>query len=606
MWRQSRREYRLTWGHQGRIRGSCLTADGRLLAIFDHSGKILVSCLEHGEIADRPRAVFTTRYTDLNSTSFSANGRYLTTGVFQQEGPSGGLEVFDCQTVQRVLHRPLPAGTLIQSVAFHETDRQHVVITKSLDQFSITFHNLAEISAPPETRMLPRDVIFAILSPDAEKLCLQSGSGISLVNPVTGQLMAHMTGSQAKAAWGGGFSPDSRFLSIAIDHELLVWQTESGRLVKRLAMADPLIGFGWSSWGRYLTWGEDSGRVAILDTAAANVRELIPRSRDFKSIGFDPSYSSDEKLFTYNQRRIPGGQMPVKVWNLETGQVTARFPDRNEARGSSFIPGGRDILLCGGARFGIWKLDPPTEPDVLPGHLSEAWAAAFSPDGKILATASDDTSERATIRIWDPASGKQLAGWKGHASMVSALAFHPDGRTLASASLDSLPNGSPNLILWDAATQKPQANLLGHPGRIRAIAFSPDGRILASAGDDGNVRLWDVIARSVRATLAGHTGKVNSLAFSPDGRLLASASNDTTLRLWDVSSGQARAQFQDVRDVLAVRFAPDGSILASVNEQGQLKLWNTTENRLLRTIPGDPLELRARVHARLPGHCRSR
>lgn len=443
-------------------------------------------------------------------------------------------------------------------MAFHEDSKQFVVVTKLLEQYSIIFYDLAESSASAHRRELPRNVIFAILSPDAKQLSVQTSGGISLTNPVTGQLTVRLIGPQAKAAWGGGFSQDGRFLSIAIDQEMLVWQTEPGRLVKRLAMAEPMAGFGWSARGRYLSWGENSGRVALLETAGATVRELIPRSRDFKVIGFDASYSSDEKLFTYNQRRIPGGMPPPKIWNLETGQLMARFPDRNEARGATFFPGGRDILLCGAGRFGIWKLDPPAETEVLPGHRAEAWAAAFCPDGKFLATASDDIGERATIRFWDPASGKQLAGWKGHASMVSALAFSPDGRTLASASLDSRQPGPPNLILWDSATQKPRANLIGHLGGIRAITFSPDGRILASAGDDGRVRLWDVAASSVGATLTGHTGKINSLAFSPDGKWLASASNDATLRLWDVSSGEAEALLQDVREVFAVRFSPMG------------------------------------------------
>ncbi len=439
-----------------------------------------------------------------------------------------------------VLHLPLNSGTSIPSVAFHQAAEQFLAITKSLNQYSIEIHNLAEVPAPPRKLSLPREVTFAILSPDARKLCLQDAGGIALAEPATGKITVRLMGPQDRVAAIGDFSQDGRYVNVVIGSEMLVWEAEAGRMVARLSIVDPLCGFGWSPRGRYLCWGEDNGRVAMLETAGATVRELVPRSSDYKVLGLDPSFSADEVLFTYNQRRIPGGHTPTRVWNLQSGQVAARFPQRIDSKSAHFIPGGHDVLLIGGARLGVWKLDSPKEPDVLAGHRAEAWTMAFSPDGKILATGSDDTGERATIRLWDPLSGKQLAGWKGHASMVSALAFSSDGRTLASASLDSRQPGPRNIVLWDASNQKLLGDLRGHPGAVRTVAFSPDGRLLASAGDDGTVRLWDVAARSVRASMAGHTWKVNSLAFSPDGKLLASASNDATVRLWDVSSGQAR------------------------------------------------------------------
>ncbi len=175
----------------------------------------------------------------------------------------------------------------------------------------------------------------------------------------------------------------------------------------------------------------------------------------------------------------------------------------------------------------------------------------------------------------------------GHLAPVRSAVFSPDGKLVLTASWDGTAS------LWDAGTGEKKWSS-GEPSRSRdqglqTAVFSPDGKVIAAGGEDKVVRLWDAASGALRATLTGHTAQIDVVAFSGDGAKIITGSRDGTARIWDAASGaELRNLVADGGDVSAAALDSDGGRALIGTTQGSAKLWSFRDARAVTLAVESP------------------
>jgi RNA polymerase sigma factor (sigma-70 family) len=356
----------------------------------------------------------------------------------------------------------------------------------------------------------------------------------------------------------------------------------------------------WSPDGMVLAAGENLSYDASLALSLfdAGTGKPLRQLRDHQFCITSLAYSPDGRTLAC------GSQGAIVLWDPATGKEVRRW-DSNRGQGKqvwslAFTPDGKGLISAGeDTRVHFW--DPATGKEIrqFTGHEKDVRCAVLSPAGQTLASAADQE-----IRLWETATGKMIRRLTGQKEPIRALAFSPDGKLLASGGAGF--SGTSSVWLWETATGKVHLRLPEekefHKGfttvLVRALAFSPDGKALAAGHADYTLRLWDAATGKKLHEMPGvgtyrmvsdHDGGIQCVAFSRDGKRLAFA-RDNQLALLDVPSGKEISPLPAPRGaVQRVFFSPDGNRLFTTNEALDQPIleWDAASGRLIRQpLPG--------------------
>jgi len=265
---------------------------------------------------------------------------------------------------------------------------------------------------------------------------------------------------------------------------------------------------------RYLASSSKDATVKIWDTVLGTaLYTLSAHERSVTCVrwgGADLIYSSSQ-------------DSTIKVWRAADGVLCRTL--QGHGMWVNFLALNVDYVLRTGA-FDPAKAGtqpPDFSADELQQKAMERYRPLTKAGGERMVSCSDDH----TMFLWAPeTSSKSLTRMTGHMQQINEVVFSPDGRIIASASFDK------SVKLWDGSTGKFIRSLLGHVQRVYEVAWSSDSRLLCSCSADSTIKVWDVAARKLLYDLPGHSDEVYAIDWSPDGQRVASGGKDKVLKIW--------------------------------------------------------------------------
>jgi WD40 repeat protein len=386
----------------------------------------------------------------------------------------------------------------------------------------------------------------------------------------------HVLRGHGDTVWAARFSPDGRRVLTQGDEDGLVgiWDVATGRRLHWLHHPDGVASAVFDPSGRQVLTACWDGRVRIWNARNGQVVDW------FGVAGGEPSFAA----FSPDGRRVvtTSSDGTVRLQRMPTGETIADQQLERGVETAAFSSDGNRLVTTAGKDAQLWDTSTGRRIDLI-GHADFVNSAAFSPDGSLVVTASNDD----TARVWDVKTGRELRVLRGHTGPVSAAVFERDGKRVLTASDDTTARE------WDTDF----GATLRHKGWVLGVAFDDAGTHLATTDDSGVIRTSSAPAWSPGLHLRYPVDAtkrpwiVDSVRFSADGRWLVTTAFDGdtfagAAQVWNARTGALRRNFPmpERRDVaFAAALSPDGDTLVTASNDA--RVWDVRRRgsgRLLR------------------------
>ena len=585
----------------GRLLGSAITPDGSLLAVSNN---------------DRDTALIDTRTRRVVRT-LKSDGV-----VFLQDGKSF-IDFQFAQERKRLLVRDVASGKVLRVIQRHQgtsfwfsNDLSRIVVTEDGGAAVVRATSDDEVIArvPPghgrsiwDVSMRDRNHLLTIEAPAPNPDCFAAGCVLVWHDLRTGRAVSSIT---VDGFYSYGPSDDGTQLAVGrTDGSVSIYDLRTGARRDMQGRQNAAANPWFSRDGKLLASGGDDRQVLVWDVASGN---LVQTLTGHNGRVFSPSFSPDDRtLYTTS---LDGSLM---IWDLAGDRRLGRPIHAGRGNSVPTDPGPDGLLAVSpvGASFAITRDDGKAavfdsttfrQKRAIQTASGRLFDAAFSPDGRLLATAGVDGA----VGIWHVASGKplheRLPGpprvlGQGRQNIALSVAYSPDGKTIAAG------DTSGAIYVWDAKSGKlirapvktpidralpppPPGSSLPATLGIMGLAFSPDSKKLA-AGHDTNATVYSLPSGRPLYTVDvdGNYGHASALAFSPDGSLLATGGGTGEVRFWDADSGarNGRRLSANAGWVENLAFDPSGRILVTSGTDGTTRLIDVANQVVLGTpLPG--------------------